>query len=346
MFKSTHEVINQSLPLINYNVYKSDKSLQLQDYDSSNQPIDLKSSITIGMSMTEKQGGSDVRANTTVAKPLDSSTIQPGKTYALTGHKWFTSAPMSDGFLTLAQLEGSNSNAPSCFLVPRYLPDGRRNNGFQIVQLKDKCADRANASSEIEYNNCFAILLSDHGKGVRTIIDMVQSTRMDCALGSAGGMKKALHIAINHTNQRLKSLVNKIDSNTDSSELFRIAVSVAKYYITKRQPNFVFECMEIFGGNGFIEEFPMAKLFRHSPLNSIWEGSGNVISLDILKALKSLPVLMSDIKLFNDDIKPNEQIARYLADYLGIALQGSLLVRYSDPLIAEGFIESRITREI
>ena len=168
-----------------------------QNYDSSNQPIENKTASTIGMSMTEKQGGSDVRANTTIAKPLESTKTNPGEAYLLTGHKWFTSAPMCDGFLTLAKI--NDQETPSCFLVPRWLPDGTRNSGFRIARLKDKCADRANASSEVEYDNAYATLISKPGKGVKSIIEMVQSTRMDCALGSAGGCRRALQHALYHT---------------------------------------------------------------------------------------------------------------------------------------------------
>ena len=166
-------------------------------YDSSNQPIESKEGVTLGMSMTEKQGGSDVRANTTIAVPSGGG----NKEYALTGHKWFTSAPMSDGFLTLAKI-GGQDDAPSCFLVPRWRPDKQRNAGFQIMRLKNKLADRANASSEVEYHNAYGMLLGEPGQGLRTILQMVQMTRLDCTLGAAAGGKRSLQIALNHASTR------------------------------------------------------------------------------------------------------------------------------------------------
>lgn len=365
------------------------KKCLVQDYDGSDKPIEEKNAITVGMSMTEKQGGSDVRANTTIAKPIDPSKIYPGAEYVLTGHKWFTSAPMSDGFLTLAKVEGTE--LPSLFLVPRWLPDGSRNIGFRVVRLKDKCADRANASSEIEYDNAYAILLSEYNQGVKSIIAMVQNTRLDCCLGSAGGMRKALQLAMNHVNTRIafgKPLIQQplmenvltdlcveaeistimamriasFSNQQDKAELFRIGVAVSKYYITKRQPQFVYECMEVFGGNGFVEDMPMAKLFRHSPLNSIWEGSGNVIALDVLKSFKSIPLLMNEIELakgmdstfdsfceqlkvflnsIKDPLSYDSQLhARMLSDYLAIAFQGSLLLRFGNNNTTTAFIRT------
>ena len=174
------------------------KKLLVQEYDPENKPIQHKKGIVLGMSMTEKQGGSDVRANTTIAKAIDDK--GEGKGYLLTGHKWFTSAPMSDGFLTLAKTEGNDS--PSCFLVPRWKPDGNRNTGFNIMRLKDKLADRSNASSEVEYDNAYGLLVGSEGKGVKTIIEMVQSTRLDCTIGAASSSRKALTLALNHSMHR------------------------------------------------------------------------------------------------------------------------------------------------
>lgn len=172
------------------------EKLKCQKYDSSNIPISEKKAVTAGMSMTEKQGGSDVRSNTTIATAVDIGKTGPGAAYQLVGHKWFTSAPMCDFFLTLAKT--SEQSPPSCFLVPRWLPDGTRNAGFRVMRLKDKCADRANASSEVEYDQAWALMISEEGKGVKSIIEMVSSTRMDCTLGSAAGMKRALQQALTH----------------------------------------------------------------------------------------------------------------------------------------------------
>lgn len=173
------------------------EKIKCQDYDPRNVPASEKRAVTIGMSMTEKQGGSDVRLNTTIATPITPGAPANGKEYSLTGHKWFTSAPMCDAFLTLAKLD--DNAPPSCFLVPRWKPDGTRNSGFKVMRLKNKLGDHANASSEVEYDEAFGTMIGEPGKGVKTIIEMVQSTRLDCALGSAGTARKALHLAINHT---------------------------------------------------------------------------------------------------------------------------------------------------
>lgn len=172
------------------------EKIKFQDYDPRNVPVSEKKAVTIGMSMTEKQGGSDVRMNSTIAAPVTDCAHESGKEYLLTGHKWFTSAPMCDAFLTLAKLD--ESSPPSCFLVPRWKPDGTRNSGFKVMRLKNKLGDHANGSSEVEYDNAFGTMIGEPGKGVKTIIEMVQSTRLDCTLGSAGTARKALHLAINH----------------------------------------------------------------------------------------------------------------------------------------------------
>ena len=255
-------------------------------YDGRNVPISAKAGVTMGMSMTEKQGGSDVRANTTVAKPIDARDTGNGARYELWGHKWFTSAPMCDGFLTLAVTEGGS--APSCFLVPRWLPDGTRNVGFQVMQLKDKLADRSNASSEVEYRGAFGTMVGEEGRGVKHIIEMVSSTRLDCALGSAGTSRRALQQALHHVSERkafgsalidqplMRQLLTDIsveceghtaaamrmaelwnmqqrqldagDVDPHNAAALRVGVAVAKYYVTKRAPGLTYECMEAFGG--------------------------------------------------------------------------------------------------
>ncbi len=261
--------------------------------------------------MTEKQGGSDVRTNTTLAE----RTGDGG--YLLTGHKWFCSAPMSDAFLTLAYAKGGLT----CFLVPRWRPDGERNR-IDIVRLKDKMGDRSNASAEIEYHGAWAERVGDEGRGIPTIIEMVQLTRYDCVLGSAGGMRAALTQALWHAAHRRafrKALIdhpamtavlvdlileseaatalalrigaglNRAASSEHEAAFVRLATPVAKFWICKRQPGFVYEALECHGGAGYVETGSMPRLFRQSPLNAIWEGSGNVIALDILRAAAREP---------------------------------------------------------
>eukprot|EP00520_Triparma_pacifica_P018011 CAMPEP_0118657836 /NCGR_PEP_ID=MMETSP0785-20121206/14239_1 /TAXON_ID=91992 /ORGANISM="Bolidomonas pacifica, Strain CCMP 1866" /LENGTH=576 /DNA_ID=CAMNT_0006550797 /DNA_START=32 /DNA_END=1759 /DNA_ORIENTATION=+ len=280
--------------------------LTSRSYDSRDVEIGCKTGVTIGMSMTEKQSGSDVRTNTTKATKIEEDV------YALVGHKWFTSAPNSDGFLTLAKVNGDDDKM-SCFLVPRVLPDGSRNAGLQFQRLKDKMGDHSNASSEVEYRNAVGFLCGEVGRGVPTIIDMVHHTRLECGLGSAGAMDRAYRIAENHCSQRVAfgapladqplmrhllmdlELDNKASTllamrmaksfdNPEEAAFGRVGVPVMKFFLCKKQPNFIYECMEIMGGNGYVESWPMARMFRASPLNSIWEGSGNVMALDVVRA--------------------------------------------------------------
>ncbi|HCY56804.1 MAG TPA: DNA alkylation response protein [Oceanicaulis sp.] len=284
-------------------------------YDPAMKPMDKKSGLTIGMAMTEKQGGSDVRANETRAVSIGGDEVE------LTGHKWFCSAPLSDGFLTLAY-EGDGENAAlSCFLVPRWRPDGTRNT-IEIQRLKDKLGDRSNASSEIEYHGAWARRVGEPGRGVRTIIDMVNHTRLDCLAGSAGLIRTASFHAIWHADRRAAFQRRLIDQplmrevlaelameaeaamalafrvahafdrmTTAPAEaaLARVLTPIAKYWICKRAPYLVYEAMEAHGGAGFVEESPLPRMFRQSPLNAIWEGSGNVIALDTLRALSRDP---------------------------------------------------------
>ena len=281
------------------------------EYDPRVLPAEDKRSVTLGMAMTEKQGGSDVRANTTRAAPVGDGA------YELTGHKWFCSAPMSDAFLTLAYAEGGLS----CFLVPRWRPDGERN-AIEIQRLKDKLGDKANASAEIEYRGALAFRVGEEGRGVRTIVEMVNHTRLDCIVGAASLMRQSLSLAIRHAEGRIVFQRRLIDqplmaqvlaelaveveaamtlafraaqafddaaTNPDEALLARLLTPVAKYWVTKRCPVVVAEAMEAHGGAGYIEEGPLPRLFRASPLNGIWEGSGNVIALDVLRALGREP---------------------------------------------------------
>jgi putative acyl-CoA dehydrogenase len=353
-------------------------------YDRELRPAHLKAGALFGMAMTEKQGGSDVRANTTSARPL----AQAG-TYELTGHKWFCSAPMSDGFLVLAQApEGL-----TCFLVPRVLPDGSRN-VFRIQRLKDKLGNRSNASAEVEFEGTWARRVGEEGRGVRTIIEMVAATRLDCVLGSAGLMRQAVAQAVHHGAHREafggklvdKPLMRNVladlaveseaattlalrlaaacdDGDEQERALLRIAVPAAKYWVTKRCPAVAVEAAECLGGNGYVEESGMPRLVRESPLNSIWEGAGNVQALDVLRALRREPGVLdaylrevgkargADHRLDGAiknlltelaDLEGAEGRARRLTERLALVLQGSLLVRFAPPQVADAFCAARL----
>jgi putative acyl-CoA dehydrogenase len=360
--------------------------LTSRTYDPSDAPAATKSGALAGMAMTEKQGGSDVRANTTRAEPAGA----PGE-YRITGHKWFCSAPMSDAFLTLAQAE----RGLTCFLVPRVLPDGTRN-PFAIQRLKDKLGNRSNASSEVEYRDTFARRVGEEGRGVRTILEMVHHTRLDCVTGSAGLMRRALAEAAHHAAHRsafgrrlleqplmeavLADLVLEVEAATalalrlaraddeapgdPAARAFaRIATAVAKYWVCKRAPAAIYEAMECLGGNGYVEESPLPRLYREAPVNAIWEGSGNVICLDVLRAMvrepESLPALQGELRLARgahpafdafsaalerDLAQPAgaEVRARELVERMALALQASLLLRGAPSAVGEGFCAARL----
>jgi len=352
-------------------------------YDPASRPAAEKSGVTIGMAMTEKQGGSDVRANTTRATKLSGC----GE-FELVGHKWFCSAPMSDAFFTLAQTNAGLS----CFLVPRWRPDGRRN-AMHIMRLKDKLGDRSNASAEIEYHGAWAQLIGDEGEGVRAIIDMVQGTRLDCVVGSAALMRNALAAAIWHATRRrafgrplseqpamMKVLADLVleqeaaialafrvarafdDAATDPSAagIARLLTPVAKYWVCKRTPDFVSEAMECHGGNGYVEESPLPRYFRQSPLNSIWEGSGNVIALDVLRAIRGQPALLDALL---GELEPargfdsrldraleglpelardvDDTDARRFCERAALATQAATLVAHAPPFVADAFLATR-----
>jgi putative acyl-CoA dehydrogenase len=357
-------------------------------YDPRIDPPDVKASAIVGMAMTEKQGGSDVRANITVAQP-DRATGG----YLLTGHKWFCSAPMSDLFLMLAQTEAGLS----CFAVPRITPDGERN-PIRIQRLKDKLGNWSNASSEIELEGVWGELVGEPGRGVPTIIEMVGHTRLDCVLGSTAGMRTAVEQAIHHAQHRaafgrrlidqplmrnvLADLAVESEAATitalrlaraydetgageseEAGHLKRLATAIAKYWICKRGPGHAAEALECLGGNGYTEEWPLARVYREQPLLSVWEGSGNVIALDVLRALSRTPAALG---VFLDEVKlaegadarldahvaalereltiPDEleSRARRVVERMALALQGSLLVRHSPPAIADAFCASRL----
>ncbi|MBW5486452.1 acyl-CoA dehydrogenase family protein [Streptomyces bambusae] len=357
-------------------------------YEEGLRPAAQKAGVIFGMGMTEKQGGSDVRANTTAAEPLEAA----GE-YLLTGHKWFCSAPMSDGFLVLAQAPGGLS----CFLVPRVLADGTRN-VFAIQRLKDKLGNKSNASSEVEFDGTWARRVGEEGRGVRTIIEMVAATRVDCVIGSAAIMRQALTQAVHHATYRsafgarlveqplmrnvladlaleseaatalmlrLAAAQDAVQDRGDEQEqaFLRLAVPAAKYWVTKRCTPTVAEALECLGGNGYVEESGLPRLLRESPLNSIWEGSGNVQALDVLRALQREPQALNaflvevglargadhrldtavkDLLTELADLDGIEARARRLVERMALVLQGSLLVRFAPPEVADAFCASRL----
>jgi putative acyl-CoA dehydrogenase len=354
------------------------------DYDGAYAPIGEKRAATIGYAMTEKQGGSDLRANRTIAQPVGGR--GPGRPYLLEGHKWFCSAPMSDGFFTVAQTQAG----ASCFFVPRWRPDGTPN-GFHLQRLKDKCGNRANASAEIEYHDAHAILVGDEGRGIRTILTSSDYTRLDFAVGSAGLIRAALSQALNHTDQRVAfgsrltdlptmtgvladlalewaaaahlgfRVARTADSDDESERLLaRLLTPVGKYWNCKRAPVVVEEAMECIGGNGYIEEHPMARYYREAPLNSIWEGTANMMVLDVRRVLsrepKALEPLLDEVRLAGGQnrhldraLVDLEQLAahpdpsgRRLTTMIALTVAGAQLVRHAPAALADAFCASRL----
>jgi putative acyl-CoA dehydrogenase len=367
--------------------------LAAPEYDFGLRPPGTKRGLLAGMSMTEKQGGSDVRANTTRAVPVRGDGRSSGDEYRLTGHKWFTSAPMGDLFMVLAQAPGGLS----CFLLPRVQPDGSLN-GMRLQRLKDKLGNRSNASAEVEYDQALAWLVGEEGQGVRTIIEMVNMTRLDCVLGTATGMRTGLTMAAHHAAHRsafgrkladqplmtavLADLAIESEAATiaafrlagatdraargdaQESAFRRLALAVTKYWVCKRAPAHAAEALECLGGNGYVEESPMPRLYREAPLASIWEGSGNVAALDALRALTRQPetaeAFFTEVgqaagadrrldqaaaQLRKELADPSEARARHLAEAMAVVLQGALLVRYGDPAVADAFAASRLGDE-
>jgi putative acyl-CoA dehydrogenase len=362
-------------------------------YDRRFVPAREKTGVLIGMAMTEKQGGSDVRANTTSAVPVGVAT-GPGAEYEITGHKWFCSAPMCDAFLVLAH----TSRGLTCFLLPRWLPDGTRNR-FHLQRLKDKLGNRSNASSEVEFDRAYAWMVGEEGRGVPTIIEMANHTRLDAALASAGMMRHATVQAIHHMTHRAafgdklidkplarnvladlaleseaaEALMLRIARAYDASHtqadgereaaFRRIATAVAKYWLCKRAPSQIGEALECLGGAGYVEETILARLYREAPLNSIWEGAGNVMCLDVLRAMtrephtfevlraelllaagadRRLDALIADIEAEVADPSALESRARRFVEKLALALQASLLHRHAPPAVADAFSVSRL----
>ncbi|WP_412542683.1 acyl-CoA dehydrogenase family protein [Longispora sp. K20-0274] len=344
-------------------------------YDFGLRPPETKRGLIAGMSMTEKQGGSDVRANTTTATP------RPDGSYRLTGHKWFTSAPMSDLFLVLAQAPAGLS----CFLLPRVLPDGALN-PMRLIRLKDKLGNRSNASAEVEYEDATAWLVGDEGDGVRTIIEMVNMTRLDCVLGAASGMRTGVREAAHHATYRsafgralrdqplmrnvLADLALESEAATTvalrlagakdrgEDDFRRLALAVTKYWVCKRGPAHAAEALECLGGNGYVEESGMPRLYREAPLVSIWEGSGNVAALDALRAMRrpeTVAAFQAELGLavgadsrYDAALRSlaladaTEVGARRLVERLALLLQASLLIRHAPPAVADAFCASRL----
>lgn len=360
--------------------------IRSRDYDSRFTPFWEKSAVTLGMGMTEKQGGTDVRANTTQAMS------KAGDEYALTGHKWFMSAPMCDAFLVLAQAPGGLT----CFLVPRFRPDGSLN-ALRLQRLKDKLGNRSNASSEVEFENAFGWRIGEEGAGVRTIINMVQLTRLDCAVASAGLVRMGLALATHHArhrsvfqkklidqpamrmvladlaieNEAMTALALRVARSFDRAQedaheaaYSRLVTPAAKFGICKAAPRLLYEAMECLGGNGYVEESPLPRLYREAPVNAIWEGSGNVIALDILRAENREPELSAsvleglmadagDLPGASDAARdvvlalqaPDaEARARFIAERLFTLAAAAALARSAPAQVAETYAETRLAR--
>ncbi|GAB6388345.1 acyl-CoA dehydrogenase family protein [Stutzerimonas marianensis] len=357
------------------------------EYDPRNLPMEQKAGVTIGMAMTEKQGGTDLRANTTRAYPVGAT--GPGQAYELVGHKWFCSAPMCDAFLTLAQTE----RGLTCFLLPRHRPDGSRNQ-FYIQRLKNKLGNWSNASSEVEYRGALAWMIGEEGRGVPTIIEMVASTRFDCMVGSSSLMRQALTQAMHHCTHRQvggKALIEQplmqnvladlaleseaalaltmrmgraLDHPFDEGEetFARVVTAIGKYWICKRAPEMIAEASECLGGAGYVEDTLLPRLYREAPVNSIWEGSGNVQCLDVLRALSresgALDVLHNELGDGHGDPRLRAHVrqlqaaladtdaihyrARQLTEDLAVALQAKLLLEAGNEAVSDAFIASRL----
>ena len=361
-----------------------------RDYDPRNVPHTQKQAVTIGMAMTEKQGGSDVRRNTTRAYPIGQG--GPGAVYELVGHKYFVSAPMCDAFLVLAQAGGGLS----CFLVPRWREDGSKN-PLQVLRLKDKMGNASNASSETELRGALGWLIGEEGRGVANILEMVAMTRFDCLVASAGGMRGHMTQIIHHLSHReafgrrldrqplmrnvladleleaeaathlalrvARALDEAADGDEEAASFSRIAIAVGKYWVCKRQPGHAYEAMECIGGSGVMENSIMARLYREAPINTIWEGSGNVQCLDVLRAMRkdphALDAFLNEVEhgggldprldaytaALRTACRDREEVeyrARDVVQRMALALQASLLLRQAPPAVADAFCAARL----
>jgi len=368
--------------------------LLANDYESGVAHVRTKRAVTMGMGMTEKQGGSDVRSNTTAAVAIGQS--EWGPAFSVTGHKWFFSAPMCDAFLILAQTEPGTSSGQTCLFLPRVLPDGTRNR-IRIQRLKDKIGNHSNASSEVEFDGATAFLVGEVGRGIPTILEMGNHTRLDCTIGAAGILRAGVTQALHHSRLRsafgrklvdqpimqsvladlaLESesalwlamrLARTYDSDATESELAlrRVLTPAAKYWVCKRLPHAMAEAMEVTGGAGYVEEGPFGRLFRESPLNSIWEGSGNVMCIDVLRALARGPqcrdalaqewqaargqheafdaACQESLALLQRPQQDSDEFAaRHLAERIALLTQASLLIRHAPEAVAAGFCATRL----
>lgn len=367
-----------------------------REHDARDLPWQQKRSMLVGMGMTEKQGGSDVRSNTTAARPIQGK--GRGTDYLLNGHKWFFSAPMCDAHMVLARTDAGLS----CFFVPRWRPDGSKN-AILIQRLKDKLGNRSNASSEVEFHDTYGVMVGDEGRGIPTIIEMANHTRLDCVIGSAGLMRNALVQAIHHARHRsafgrpliehalMGNVLSDLALESEAATLLmlrlaraadvssaspddlrerawrRIVTPAAKFWICKRALEFTGECMEVWGGNGYVESGPMARMYREAPVNSIWEGSGNVMCLDVLRAIAKAqdgfelllnelhatasahPVLRDSIGALRQDLKSSalqqEMLARRIIQRLVLIIQSCLMLQHAPATSAELFISSRSDAE-
>ncbi|MEZ5840150.1 MAG: isovaleryl-CoA dehydrogenase [Hyphomicrobiales bacterium] len=359
-------------------------AIRRRAYDGTFRPAAEKGGVTLGMGMTEKQGGTDVRANTSTAAPTGEAGV-----FAITGHKWFLSAPMSDAFLVLAQAPGGLS----CFLLPRFLPDGRVN-AIRLMRLKDKLGNRSNASSEVEFQGALAHLVGDEGRGIATILEMVTLTRLDCAVASAGLMRVALAEAANHARHRtvfqkkladqpmmtrvladmaldaaaatalslrLAEAFDRAGNDPAEAAFARLMTPAVKYWVCKATPPLVYEAMECLGGNGYVEESTLPRLYREAPVNAIWEGSGNVMALDVIRALSrdrsGLDAVAAEIaarlgggaqssvdvlRAAADLALADEGSARFFVEQLALTVAGAALARLAPGLVAEAFLGSRL----
>lgn len=372
------------------------EKLYTREHDSRDLPLAKKHSMMVGMGMTEKQGGSDVRTNQTCAYPIENSGLE--KAYRLIGHKWFFSAPQCDAHLVLART--SSHSDISCFYVPRFMPDGKKN-AIHIQRLKNKLGNRSNASSEVEFLNAYGLMIGDEGRGVPTIIEMANYTRLDCVIGSAALMRAALIQTIHHTHHRtafgrrladqplmrnvLADMALESEAATTlfmalahafeqdernekplvSRGLRRIITPAAKFWICKRTLEFTGEAMEVWGGNGYIDTECMARFYREAPVNSIWEGSGNIMCLDVLRAIEREPdAFAALLEQWHDDAKQQPQLAKILAELthnlaleheqremqarriaqqLVLITQASLLLQHAPAIIADAFIDTRLS---
>jgi putative acyl-CoA dehydrogenase len=374
-----------------------------RQYDPRSLPVAQKTGALIGMGMTEKQGGTDVRANTTFAEPLDAGVARErfgdeGEgAWRIVGHKWFFSAPQADAHLVLAQTESGGSAGLSCFFMPRYLPNGERN-AIQVQRLKDKLGNRSNASSEVEFHGAIGWLVGARGRGIPTILEMGSHTRLDCVVGTAGIMRAALCHALHHARARsvfgrvlagqplMQNVLADLALESEAATAFalrlarcfdqagdpqqavlgRLLTPAGKYWICRRGPGFGAEAMEVVGGNGYVEDGPLARLYREFPVNSIWEGSGNVMCLDVLRAFGKAPAAM--IEALAAEFEPAAQLdadfaaaaarlleqlrsgrvdefdARVLAERIVLAVQGGLLVRFAPPFVARPFVATRLAQ--